>query len=210
MSLEQAGGLMEASFTVFANVFEAGALMPGETLLIHGGASGIGTTGIQMARAFGAKVFATSGDEAKCALVTQLGARAINYRTEDFEAIVKADGGADVILDMVGGSYVQKNINLANRGGRIVNIAYVEGAKAEVNFMPVMLKSLILTGSTLRARPIAEKARLAREVETRVWPWIAAGKVKPVIDSVFALEDVDAAHTRMAASKHAGKILLKL
>ncbi|HWA23095.1 MAG TPA: NAD(P)H-quinone oxidoreductase [Caulobacterales bacterium] len=210
ISLEQAGALMEATFTVFANVFEAGGLKPDETLLIHGGASGIGTTGIQMARAHGAKVFATAGDEAKCALVAQLGARAINYRAEDFEAIVKAEGGADVILDMVGGPYVQKNINLANRGGRIVNIAYVEGAKAEVNFMPVMLKSLIITGSTLRARAIAEKARLAREVEARVWSWIEAGKVKPVIDSVFALEDVDAAHTRMAVSKHAGKILLKM
>ncbi len=210
LSLEQAGAIAEATFTVFANVFETGALKSGETLLVHGGASGIGTTAIQMARAHGAKVFATAGDEAKCKLVTALGARAINYKSEDFEAIVKAEGGADVILDMVGGPYVQKNISVAKPFGRIVNIAHMEGAKTEVNFMPVMLKRLVLTGSTLRTRPIAEKARLAFEVETRVWPWIAAGKVKPVIDSVFPLEDVDAAHTRMAASKHAGKILLKL
>jgi putative PIG3 family NAD(P)H quinone oxidoreductase len=210
LTLKQAGAIAEATFTVFANVFETGALKPGETLLVHGGASGIGTTAIQMARAYGAKVIATAGDDAKCKLVTDLGARAINYKTEDFEAIVKAEGGADVILDMVGGPYVQKNINIARPFGRIVNIAHMEGAKTEVNFMPVMLKRLVITGSTLRARPIAEKARLAHEVETRIWPWIAAGKVKPVIDSVFPLEDVDSAHTRMAASKHAGKILLQL
>ena len=209
-TLEQAGAIAEATFTVFANVFETGALKQGETLLVHGGASGIGTTAIQMARAHGAKVFATAGEEAKCKLVSDLGARAINYKTEDFEAIVKAEGGADVILDMVGGPYMQKNINVAKPFGRIVNIAHMEGAKTEVNFMPLMLKRLVITGSTLRARPIAEKARLAHEVETRVWPWIAAGAVKPVIDSVFPLEDIDAAHTRMAASKHAGKILLRL
>lgn len=210
LSLEQAAAIVEATFTVFTNVFEACALKPSETLLIHGGASGIGTTGIQMARAHGSKVFATVGDADKLKLATSLGARGINYRTEDFEKIVKDEGGADVILDIVGGPYVQKNITVANRKGRIVNIAYQQGAKTEVNFLPVMLKGLVITGSTLRARANAEKARLAREVERTVWPWIAAGKVKPIIDSVYPLDQVDDAHARMAASKHAGKILLRI
>lgn len=210
LSFEQAAAIVEATFTVFTNVFEACALKPSETLLIHGGASGIGTTGIQMARAHGSKVFATVGDADKLKLATSLGARGINYRTEDFEKIVKDEGGADVILDIVGGPYVQKNITVANRKGRIVNIAYQQGAKTEVNFLPVMLKGLVITGSTLRARANAEKARLAREVERTVWPWIAAGKVKPIIDSVYPLDQVDDAHARMAASKHAGKILLRI
>ncbi len=210
VSLEQAGALMESTITVFANVFEAGALKPGETLLIHGGASGIGVIGIQMGVAHGAKVFSTAGDAEKCKLVSDLGARAINYRTEDFEAILKEAGGVDVVLDMVGGSYMQKNINIAKQGGRIVNIAHLNGSKTEVDFMPVMRKHLIITGSTIRARPIPEKARLAREVEARVWPWIAAGKVKPIIDSVYPLEEIEAAHARMTANKNAGKILLKM
>jgi putative PIG3 family NAD(P)H quinone oxidoreductase len=210
MSLEQAGALPEATFTVYANVFEAGALKPGETLLIHGGASGIGATAIQMARAHGATVFATAGDDEKCALVTRLGGRAINYKTQDFEAVVTEAGGADVVLDMVGGEYMQKNVNLLRPGGRCVNIAHMQGAKVTLDFMVVMRKHLVLTGSTLRARAVPEKARLAKEVERVVWPWIEAGKVAPIIDSVFALEDVDAAQARMASGKHAGKILLKV
>jgi NADPH:quinone reductase-like Zn-dependent oxidoreductase len=142
--------------------------------------------------------------------VSDLGARAINYRTQDFEAILKEAGGVDVVLDMVGGSYMQKNINIAKFGGRIVNIAHLNGSKTEVDFMPVMRKHLVITGSTIRARPVAEKARLAREVEKIVWPWIAAGKVKAVIDSVYPLEEIEAAHARMIANKNAGKILLKM
>lgn len=210
LTLEQAGAIAEATFTVYTNVFEAGGLKSGEVFLVHGGASGIGTFAIQMARAHGARVFATAGDDAKCALAEQLGARAINYKTEDFEQIVSEAGGCDVILDMVGGDYVQKNINALRFGGRVVNIAYMHGAKVTVDFMALMRKHGVLTGSTLRARPAGEKARLAKEVERIVWPWLESGKVKPVIDSVFALEDVDAAQGRMAGGKHAGKILLRV
>ncbi|MDX2275284.1 MAG: NAD(P)H-quinone oxidoreductase [Hyphomonadaceae bacterium] len=209
LSLEHAAALPETVFTVWANVFEAGALKPEETLLVHGGASGIGTTAIQMARAHGAKVFATAGDAAKCRLCEDLGAaRAINYRDEDFESIVRYNGGADVVLDMVGGPYTQKNINVLNDGGRCVMIAFLKGPQAEVNLMRLMLKRLTLTGSTLRSRPKEEKARIAREVERVVWPWIEAGKVKPIIDSTFPLGDAEAAHARMQSDEHAGKIVL--
>src|SRR5262249_37912773 len=156
----------ETVFTVWANVFESGALKPGETLLVHGGASGIGTTAIQMARTYGARVFATAGDTAKCALCVELGAeRAINYRSEDFEKVLRDAAGADVILDMVGGPYIQKNINILNDLGRCVSIAFLQGPKAEINFNRVMLKRLTLTGSTLRSRSNQEKGRIAREVE---------------------------------------------
>ncbi|HVK82331.1 MAG TPA: NAD(P)H-quinone oxidoreductase, partial [Verrucomicrobiae bacterium] len=183
ISLVDAAGLPETVFTVWANVFESGALKPGETLLVHGGASGIGTTAIQMAKAFGARVFATAGDDEKVALCEKLGAeRAINYRTEDFEEIVREAGGADVVLDMVGGPYVQKNINIMNDHGRIVMIAFLKGPTTEVNLMRLMLKRITLTGSTLRMRSNEEKARIATNVQNCVWPWIEAGKVKPIID----------------------------
>jgi putative PIG3 family NAD(P)H quinone oxidoreductase len=210
LSVEEAGATPEAVFTVWANVFEACALKPGEAFLVHGGASGIGTTAIQMACAHAAKPFATAGDAEKCALVTRLGAKAINYKTEDFEAVVRDAGGVDVILDMVGGGYVQKNLRVLKAQGRLVNIAFLQGSKVEVDLILVMLKRLTITGSTLRARPIAEKARLAKAVEAQVWPWIAAGKVKPVIDSVFPLDQAEAAHARLAAGAHAGKIVLKV
>jgi putative PIG3 family NAD(P)H quinone oxidoreductase len=209
LSIVEAAALPETVFTVWANVFEAGALKPGETLLVHGGASGIGTMAIQMAKAHGARVFATAGDAAKCTLCEKLGAdRAINYRGDDFETVVRDLGGADVVLDMVGGPYVQKNLNLLNDNGRCVMIAFMQGPQAEVNLMRLMLKRLTLTGSTLRARPVAEKARLAREVERVVWPWIAAGKVRPVIDSTFPLAEAEAAHARLQSGAHAGKIVL--
>jgi NADPH:quinone reductase-like Zn-dependent oxidoreductase len=164
---------------------------------------------IQMAKAHGARVFATAGDAAKCALCEKLGAeRAINYRTEDFEELVRDAGGADVVLDMIGGPYLQKNLNLLNDRGRCVMIAFMQGAQAEVNLMRLMLKRLTLTGSTLRSRPAAEKARIAREVERVVWPWIEAGKVRPVIDSTFPLADAEAAHARLQSGAHAGKIVL--
>jgi putative PIG3 family NAD(P)H quinone oxidoreductase len=209
LGMREAAVLPETVFTVWANVFEAAALKPGERLLLHGGASGIGTTAIQMAKAHGARVVATAGDAAKCALCEQLGAeRGINYRDEDFEAVIRDSGGADVVLDMVGGPYIQKNLNLLNERGRLVMIAFLQGPQAELNLMRLMLKQLTVTGSTLRSRPAAEKARLARAVEAQVWPWIAAGLVKPVIDSVFALADAEAAHARLQSGSHAGKIVL--
>ncbi len=209
LSMIEAAALPETVFTVWANVFESGALKPGERFLVHGGASGIGTTAIQMAKAHGARVFATAGDEAKCKLCEKLGAeRAINYRAEDFETAMRDAGGADVILDMVGGPYVQKNLNILNELGRVVMIAFLQGPQAELNLMRLMLKRLTLTGSTLRSRATAEKARIAREVERHVWPWIAADKVKPIIDSVFPLTEAEAAHQRLQAGAHAGKIVL--
>jgi putative PIG3 family NAD(P)H quinone oxidoreductase len=209
VTVTEAAALPEATLTVWANVFEAGALKPGETLLVHGGASGIGTTAIQMAKAWGARVFATAGDAAKCALCESLGAeRAINYRTEDFEEVVRDAGGADVILDMVGGPYVQKNLNIMNERGRLVMIAFLQGPQAELNLMRLMLKRLTITGSTLRSRAADEKARLAREVERVVWPWLVDGRVKPVVDATFALDQAEAAHARMQSGAHAGKIVL--
>ena len=209
IDLADAAGLPETVLTVWTNVFEIGALSPDETLLVHGGTSGIGTTAIQMAKAHGARVIATAGTAEKVALCERLGADiAINYREADFEAVVKDAGGADVILDMVGGDYVQKNINCANACARIVSIAFLKGSRVEVDLMRMMLKRIVLTGSTLRARPDAEKARLTRAVRETVWPWIAAGRLAPVIDSRFALDDVRAAHTRLDSGGHAGKILL--
>ena len=209
LDLVEAAGLPETVFTVWANVFEIGALLPGETILIHGGSSGIGTTAIQMAKAAGARVFTTAGTDEKCALCQQLGAdRAINYRAEDFEAIVTEAGGADVVLDMVGGSYVQKNVNLARPGGRLVSIAFLQGSRVELDMMRIMLKRLTLTGSTLRARPVAEKARLAAALRKTAWPWIEAGQLRPVIDGRFALADVRSAHERLDSGTHSGKILL--
>ena len=209
LTMVEAAALPETVLTVWANVFERGALAPGETLLVHGGASGIGTMAIQMAVAHGARVFVTAGDADKCALCERLGAtRAINYRTEDFADVLKAAGGADVVLDMVGGAYVQKNIDLMRPDGRIVSIAFLQGPSVSLNLMPVMLKRLTLTGSTLRARPVAEKARLAAAVERTVWPWIAAGRVRPVIDATFPLAEAEAAQARMTAGTHAGKIVL--
>ncbi|NWG52515.1 MAG: NAD(P)H-quinone oxidoreductase [Hydrogenophilaceae bacterium] len=209
LSFTEAAALPETVFTVWANVFESGALKNGEALLVHGGASGIGTTAIQMARAAGAVVYATAGDAEKQALCERLGARrAINYRSEDFEAVLKDEGGVDVILDMVGAPYLQKNLNILKERGRLIYIAFLQGAKGEIDLMRIMLKRLTITGSTLRARPLAEKARLAREVENHVWPWIAAGKVRPVIDSTFPLAQAEGAHARMQAGTHAGKIVL--
>tara|TARA_R110002073_G_scaffold38749_5_gene110966 strand:- start:89 stop:1081 length:993 start_codon:yes stop_codon:yes gene_type:complete len=209
VSLRDCAGLPETVFTVWANVFESGALQPGETFLVHGGTSGIGTTAIQMARAQGARVIATAGTDEKCALCTRLGADlAINYRTKDFGEAVSAFGGADVILDMVGGDYTARNIAVLKRGGRLVNIAFLKGSKVELDLMPVMLKRLTVTGSTLRARPVAEKARLAQAIESTVWPWIEQGRLAPVIDSVFPLQAARAAHERIDSGDHAGKILL--
>lgn len=211
LDLTHCAGLPETVFTVWANVFESGALQPGETLLVHGGSSGIGTTAIQMAVAQGAKVIATAGSDEKCALCEGLGAReVINYRDQDFVEITRAEGGADVVLDMVGGDYVSRNLQSLKPGGRHVSIAFLNGSRVEIDMMPVMLKRLILTGSTLRARPVSEKARLASAIEATVWPWLKSGAVKPVIDSVHTLDDVANAHRRMDSGDHAGKILLSI
>ena len=211
LDLTHCAGLPETVFTVWANVFESGALQPGETLLVHGGSSGIGTTAIQMAVAQGAKVIATAGSDEKYALCEGLGAReVINYRDQDFVEITRAEGGADVVLDMVGGDYVSRNLQSLKPGGRHVSIAFLNGSRVEIDMMPVMLKRLILTGSTLRARPVSEKARLASAIEATVWPWLESGAVKPVIDSVHTLDDVANAHRRMDSGDHAGKILLSI
>ncbi|CDO58933.1 Quinone oxidoreductase [Candidatus Phaeomarinobacter ectocarpi] len=212
VSLVEAAALPETVMTVWTNVFEDGQLRPGETLLIHGGSSGIGTTAIQLASTLGVKVIATAGSADKCKACEDLGAvRAINYREEDFVEVVKevTDGkGADVILDMVGGDYVARNIEAAARQGRIVNIAYMSGSRVEVDLLPLMLKRLTLRGSTLRARDVAEKARLTSEVRMHVWPLIEAGRIKAVVDDTYPLADASKAHERMESSGHVGKILL--
>jgi NADPH:quinone reductase len=209
VDLVHAAGLPETVFTVWSNVFDRARLQPGERFLVHGGASGIGTTAIQMAKAHGAHVVATAGTEEKCDLCRQLGADlALNYRKEDWVQAVKDFGGADVILDMVGGDYAARNLSVLNTDGRLVMIAFLKGARLELDLMRVMLKRLTLTGSTLRSRPAFEKAAIAKGVHAQVWPWIASGKLRPVIDSVFPLADAAKAHARMDAMAHAGKILL--
>ena len=214
LSMEEAGAIPETFFTVWHNVFQRGGLVSGETFMVHGGTSGIGTTAIQLAKAFGATVIATAGSDEKCEACLKLGAdHAINYKTEVFEERTKeiTEGkGVDVILDMVGGSYTGRNYKAAAMDGRIVQIAFLGGPKAETNFLPIMLKRLTHTGSTLRARSIEFKAQIARELQEKVWPLIESGKVKPVMDSTFKLSDADKAHERMESSGHIGKIVLKI
>lgn len=212
LSANEAAAIPETFFTVWHNVFERGGLKPGETLLVHGGSSGIGTTAIQLARSFGSRVITTAGSAEKCEVCRKLGADvAINYRTEDFVAATKqaTDGKcADVILDMIGGDYVERNYEAAAVEGRIVQIAFQDSPKATVNFMRLMLKRLHHTGSTLRARANPDKTAIARDIEAKVWPLVAAGKVRPVIDSTFPLSEAAGAHARMESSQHIGKIVL--
>jgi putative PIG3 family NAD(P)H quinone oxidoreductase len=212
LSLVEAAALPETVFTVWHNVFERGGLQPGEWLLVHGGASGIGTTAIQLGKLFGANVLVTAGTAEKTHACEQLGAnRAINYREEDFVEVVKeATGGhgADLILDMVGGDYIERNLHAAALDGRIVQIAFLKGSKVEIDLMRLMMRRLTLTGSTLRAQSAESKARMARAIEEKVWPLIAEGKFKPVIDSTFKLTDAAAAHTRIDNPDHIGKIVL--
>ena len=214
LSMIEAASLPETHFTVWSNVFQRAALKPGESFLIHGGSSGIGTCAIQLAKAMGARVFATAGSTDKCQACESLGAeRAINYRDEDFVEVLQeilGKKGVDVILDMVGGDYITKNIKLAARDGRIVNIAYLNGAKAEVNFLPVMLKRLTLTGSTLRPQSDEVKATIARELAEQVWPLYANKTLSPVIAKTFPLEQVVQAHELMESSQHIGKIMLDM
>jgi putative PIG3 family NAD(P)H quinone oxidoreductase len=214
LSFVEAAGLPEVAFTVWTNVFERGRLAKGESLLVHGGASGIGTHAVQLAAARGARVFATAGTDAKCALCERLGAeRAINYRVEDFLEIVRAqtgERGVDVILDMVGGDYLPRNVRALATDGRLVNIAFLRGSRVELDFMRVMLKRLTLTGSTLRARSVAEKGAIAQALGREVWPLIEAGEVRPVIDSTYPLAEAAAAHRRIDDPEHAGKIVLEV
>ncbi len=212
LTLVEAAGLPETFFTVWTNVFERGALKAGESFLVHGGTSGIGTTAVMLAKALGARVFATAGSNDKCRACEDLGAEiCVNYRTQDFVEVLRAatgKRGVDVILDMVGGDYIARNIKLAARDGRIVNIAFLGGSKAEVDFLPVMLKRLTLTGSTLRIRPVADKAKIADALATIVWPLLEAGKFKPIIHQTFPLAEAAGAHALMETSSHIGKIVL--
>jgi NADPH:quinone reductase len=210
MTLTEAAGLPETYFTVWTNVFQRGRLKAGETFLVHGGSSGIGTTAIQLAKAFGAKIIATAGTEDKCEACRTLGADlAINYRDKDFvEELKTRDIKPDVILDMVGGSYIQRNIQVANRDARIVQIAFQQGSKVEVDLMHLMLKRVTLTGSTLRPRTIFEKAEIARDLETQVWPLLAKGLCRPLIYKTFPLASAAEAHRLMESSEHTGKIIL--
>ncbi|MBC58266.1 MAG: NAD(P)H-quinone oxidoreductase [Confluentimicrobium sp.] len=211
MDLKAAACLPETFFTVWSNVFMRGGLKAGERFLVHGGSSGIGTTAIQLANVFGARVFTTAGSAAKCAACTALGAeRAINYHKEDFVEVLRAEGGADLILDMVGGSYIPRNIKALADDGRMVHIAFLSGPRAEVNFAQIMARRLTITGSTLRPQSDLAKARIAEELRAHVWPLLAAGRVAPVMDSEFPLAEAAAAHTRMEGSSHIGKIVLKV
>jgi putative PIG3 family NAD(P)H quinone oxidoreductase len=214
LTLVEGAGIPETTFTVWHNVFERGGLRPGEWLLVHGGSSGIGTTAIQLAKAFGAFVIATAGSDEKCEAVKRLGAdAAVNYKTADFvEAVKKATRGhfADVIVDMVGGDYLARNITAAAPDGRIVQISTLAGATTSIDLRQIMQKRLTLTGSTLRTRPVSFKAELARALEETVWPIIKQGRYKPVIDRIFPLEDVVDAHTRIDSGEHIGKIILTM
>ena len=215
LSMLQAAALPETYFTVWANVFERGRLAAGETLLIHGGSSGIGTTAIQMAKAWGATVYVTVGNDDKArACVQDLGAdHAINYRTHDFVAeISRLTGGKGVneILDMVGGDYIARNLKCLALEGRLVQIAFLQPSKVDVDWMPLMIKRLTFTGSTLRARPAADKARLAGELQAKIWPHLAAGRMLPVISRVFDLDAAADAHRTMESSEHIGKLMLKV
>lgn len=211
MGLKEAACLPETFFTVWSNVFTRGGLKAGERFLVHGGSSGIGTTAIQVANAFGARVFATAGSAEKCAACVELGAeKAINYRDEDFVAAMRAEGGANLILDMVGGDYIPRNVKALAEDGRLVQIAFLQGPVVELNFALMMVKRLTLTGSTLRPQSDLAKARIAQDLREAVWPLLEAGKVAPVMDSEFDLADAAAAHARMEGSGHIGKIVLKV
>jgi putative PIG3 family NAD(P)H quinone oxidoreductase len=209
--MDAAACLPETYFTVWTNVFMRGRLQAGERFLVHGGTSGIGTTAIQLAHHFGARVFATAGSDEKCAVCTDLGAeRAINYKSEDFVEVLRAAGGADLILDMVGGDYIARNLNALADDGRLVQIAFLSGPKVELNFAQVMTRRLSITGSTLRPQSDLAKARIADALRAHVWPLLAAGTVAPVMDSEFPLDDAAGAHARLESAGHVGKVVLKV
>jgi NADPH:quinone reductase len=214
MGLKEAAALPETFFTVWTNVFERGRLQKGETILIHGGTSGIGTTAIQLAHAFGARVFATAGSDEKCAFSKKIGAdEAINYKTQDFAEEVRRltdKQGVNLVLDMVGGSYVEKNIRCLGLEGRLVQIAFLQESKIALDLMPMMLRRLTLTGSTLRPRTVEQKGAIAAALKEKVWPLLEAGTVRPIIHQVFPLAEAAAAHRLMESSQHIGKILLQV
>ncbi|PJI92945.1 putative PIG3 family NAD(P)H quinone oxidoreductase [Yoonia maricola] len=211
LSLKQAACLPETFFTVWSNVFMRGGLRAGQRFLVHGGSSGIGTTAIQLAKAFGARIFTTAGSDEKCTACAALGAEAaFNYRDADFVEEMRAVGGADLILDMVGGPYIQRNLKALADDGTLVQIAFLQGPKIELNLVQLMTRRLTITGSTLRPQSDYAKARIADDLHKHVWPLIVAGKVAPVMDQEFALEDAAAAHSRMESSTHIGKIVLKV
>ncbi|PPB82405.1 putative PIG3 family NAD(P)H quinone oxidoreductase [Albidovulum inexpectatum] len=211
LSLREAACLPETCFTVWTNVFDRGRLRAGERFLVHGGSSGIGTTAIQLANAMGARVFTTAGTAEKCLICGELGAeRAINYREEDFVEILRAEGGADLILDMVGGDYIPRNIRALADDGRLVMIAFLGGPKAELNFAQIMARRLTVTGSTLRPQSDLAKARIAESLRTHVWPLIESGRMRPVMDSEFPLDQAAEAHRRIESPEHVGKIVLRV
>jgi putative PIG3 family NAD(P)H quinone oxidoreductase len=209
IEMVDAAGLPETFFTVWSNVFMGAGLAAGETFLVHGGAGGIGTTAIQLGKAFGAKVIATDSPQERCRICSDLGAdRVIDYREEDFVEVVRQAGGANVILDIVGGANIEKNFKAASHDCRIIQLAFAAGSKVELNLMPVLLKRLTYTGSTLRTRAPAFKARIAQELETRVWPLIASGRIRVVTRQTFPLAEAARAHALMESAQHTGKILL--
>ena len=211
MSLKQAAALPETLFTVWSNVFQRGGLKPNEKFLVHGGSSGIGTMAIQLANLFGSEVYATAGSDAKCSACEELGAiRAMNYNKEDFLEVIKSIGGVHLILDMVGGAYIEKNIKALVDDGRLVQIAFLKGAKVELNFAQIMTRRLTVTGSTLRPQSDLSKSQIASELLEKIWPLLSTGRINPVINSVFDLNDVSSAHLLMESSKHIGKIVLKV
>ena len=213
-SKAEAAALPEALLTIWHNLFQRAGLQAGERVLIHGGASGMGTMGVMMCAALGAEVYTTAGTDEKCHALEARGAtRAINYKTDDFEAVLTGLGlnnGINVILDMIGGDYIQKNLNLSAPEGRIVNIAYMKGFKAEVNFAPLLLKRITMTGSTLRAQTFEQKAVMVKEIMARVFPLLNDGTIKPMIDSIYPLDQVEQAHGHMMSGSHMGKIILKV
>ena len=210
-SLEEGASIVETTYTVWANVFMRGKLIENETLLIHGGSSGIGTTAIQMAKCFGARVVITAGSDEKCDVCMDLGAdRAINYKKENFVEVMKAEGKADVILDMVGGDYLQSNIDCLNIDGRLCQIAFLKTPVVEkFNFIKMLTMRLTLTGSTLRPRTVEQKGQIASDLKERVWPLYESGSIKPVLYKTFELRDASKAHALMESSEHIGKIMLK-
>lgn len=210
LSLAEAACLPETCFTVWSNVVMRGGLQGGERFLVHGGSSGIGTTAIQIAGALGARVWATAGTDEKCAACARLGAHAINYREQDFVEVLRPEGGADLILDMVGGDYVARNIRAMADDGRLVFIAFLGGSKVTLNLAPVMMRRLTITGSTLRPQSDLAKARIAEELRAHVWPMVAAGKLRPVMEAEFPLDQAAAAHAHMEAGDHIGKIVLRV
>jgi putative PIG3 family NAD(P)H quinone oxidoreductase len=210
----EAAALPETYFTVWANVFDRGGLKAGESFLVHGGSSGIGTTAIQLASAIGATVYATAGSAKKCRACEELGARlAVNYKEQDFVQVLQEETsgrGVDLVLDMVAGSYLERDVQLAAEDGRIVIIAFLGGTRAEMDWRPVMVKRLTITGSTLRPLPVARKGEIARALRTHIWPLLESGRVRPVISKVFPLEQAAQAHALMESSEHIGKIILEL